>query len=51
MIEAHQGKEPLPLSGTRSPWLEEAASQVPWKAPDESSKPLLRRVLGIFTGG
>jgi penicillin-binding protein 1A len=51
MIEAHQGKEPLPLSGTRSPWLEEAASQVPWKASDESSKPLLRRVLGIFTGG
>jgi penicillin-binding protein 1A len=51
MIEAHQGKEPLPLSGTHSPWLEEAASQAPWKPEGESSEPLLRRVLGIFTGG
>ena len=52
MLEAHQGKEPLPLSGRRSPWLEEAAWRWPWNVPAKShDEPLYRRMLGIFSGG
>ena len=53
MVYAHQGKPPLPLPGTRSPWLEEAASRLPWNAPSAKSddQPLYRRMLGILTGG
>ena len=52
MLEAHRGQPPLPLPGTRSPWLEEAASRLPWNAPARSSdEPLYRRMLGLFSGG
>ena len=53
MTYAHQGKQPLPLPGTRSPWLEEAASRFPWNAPSAKSddEPLYRRVLGVLSGG
>jgi penicillin-binding protein 1A len=36
MVYAHQGKQPMALLGTRSPWLEQAASRV-WGAPAERS--------------
>jgi penicillin-binding protein 1A len=49
MTYAHAGKEPLPLPSTRSPWAEEAVSQLPWSAPT-SGKPFYRRVLGFFGG-
>jgi penicillin-binding protein 1A len=32
MAYAHQGKQPMSLPGTRSPWLEQAASRI-WGAP------------------
>jgi penicillin-binding protein 1A len=51
MVEAHQGKQPLPLSGTASPWLEEASSRL-WGAPAEKSNPpLYRRMLDLLSGG
>jgi penicillin-binding protein 1A len=51
MVYAHQGKQPMALPGTRSPWLEQAASRV-WGAPVErSDEPLYRRMLGIIAGG
>jgi penicillin-binding protein 1A len=51
MTVAHEGKEPLALPGTRSPWLEQAASRI-WGAPAErSNAPLYRRMLGILSGG
>jgi penicillin-binding protein 1A len=50
MVYAHQGKQPMALPGTRSPWLEQAASR--WGAPAErSDEPLYRRMLGILSGG
>ena len=46
MAYAHDGKEPLALPGTRSPWLEEAS------APTErSNAPLYRRMLDLLSGG
>ena len=53
MIYAHQDKPPLPLPGTRSPWLEEAASRLQWNAPAAKSddEPLYRRMLGVLSGG
>jgi penicillin-binding protein 1A len=51
MAYAHDGKQPLSLPGTRSPWLEQAASRI-WGAPAErSNEPLYRRMLGILSGG
>jgi hypothetical protein len=51
MTYAHDGKQPLSLPGTRSPWLEQAASRI-WGAPAErSNEPLYRRMLGILSGG
>ncbi|MEZ0280425.1 transglycosylase domain-containing protein, partial [Methyloceanibacter sp.] len=51
MACAHDGKQPLSLPGTHSPWLEQAASRV-WGAPAErSNEPLYRRMLGILSGG
>jgi penicillin-binding protein 1A len=53
MFYAHQGKQPMPLPGTRSPWLEEAASRFPWSTPSArgDDEPLYRRMLGILSGG
>ena len=52
MLVAHQGKEPMPLPSTRSPWAEEAVSHLPWNAPTASgSEPFYRRVLGGVFGG
>jgi penicillin-binding protein 1A len=53
MLYAHQGKPALALPGTRSPWLEEAASRLPWSTPSAKSndEPLYRRMLGILSGG
>ena len=51
MAYAHDGKQPLSLPGTHSPWLEQAASRV-WGEPAErSNEPLYRRMLGILSGG
>jgi penicillin-binding protein 1A len=53
MLTAHQGKPAKALPGTRSPWVEEAASRLPWNTPDGSSEqaPLYRRMFGILSGG
>jgi penicillin-binding protein 1A len=52
MLVAHQGKEPLPLPSTRSPWAEEAVSHLPWNTPESSGRePFYRRVLGGIFGG
>jgi penicillin-binding protein 1A len=52
MAYAHAGKEPLPLPSTRSPWAEEAVSDLPWSSPSASADaPLYRRVLGGLFGG
>ncbi len=52
MLVAHQGKEPLPLPSTRSPWAEEAVSHLPWNTPASSGRePFYRRVLGGIFGG
>jgi penicillin-binding protein 1A len=52
MLVAHQGKEPLPLPSTRSPWAEEAVSNLPWNTPGSSGRePFYRRVLGGIFGG
>ena len=52
MAYAHQGKPPLPLPGTRSPWLEETASRLWGEPADARSNPsLYRRMLGILSGG
>jgi penicillin-binding protein 1A len=55
MLSAHENKPPLPLPGTRAPFLEGVAARLPWSSPqatgDESSgEPLYRRVIGIFGG-
>ena len=52
MAYAHQGKPPLPLPGTRSPWLEETASRLWGEPAGATSNPsLYRRMLGILSGG
>jgi hypothetical protein len=52
MLVAHQGKEPLPLPSTRSPWAEEAVSHLPWNSPASSGRePFYRRVFGGIFGG
>ncbi|MGD0531032.1 MAG: PBP1A family penicillin-binding protein [Methyloceanibacter sp.] len=53
MLYAHQGKQPLPLPGTRSPGLEAATSRIPWSTPSAKSddEPLYRRMIGILSGG
>jgi penicillin-binding protein 1A len=53
MLYAHQGKQPLPLPGTRSPGLEEATPRIPWSIPSAKSddEPLYRRMIGILSGG
>ena len=51
MVYAHEGKQPLALPGTRSPWLEEASSRL-WTAPAEKSNtPLYRRMIDLLSGG
>ena len=51
MVYAHEGKQPLALPGTRSPWLEEASSLL-WTAPTEKSNaPLYRRMIDLLSGG
>jgi penicillin-binding protein 1A len=51
MVYAHEGKQPLALPGTRSPWLEEASSRL-WSAPAEKSNaPLYRRMIDLLSGG
>ena len=52
MVYAHQGKQPMPLPGTRSPWLEETAARL-WAEPaaEKPNEPLYRRMLGILSGG
>ncbi|MFZ0398072.1 MAG: PBP1A family penicillin-binding protein [Methyloceanibacter sp.] len=51
MVYAHEGKQPLALPGTRSPWLEEASSRL-WAAPAEKSNaPLYRRMIDLLSGG
>jgi penicillin-binding protein 1A len=51
MVYAHEGKQPLALPGTRSPWLEEASSRL-WSAPTEKSNaPLYRRMIDLLSGG
>jgi penicillin-binding protein 1A len=51
MVYAHEGKQPLALPGTRSPWLEEASSRL-WTAPTEKSNaPLYRRMIDLLSGG
>ena len=51
MVYAHQGKQPMPLPGTRSPWLEETAARL-WAEPaaEKPNEPLYRRMLGILSG-
>ena len=52
MAYAHQGKPPLPLPGTRSPWLEETASRLWGEPAGATSNPsLYSRMLGILSGG
>ncbi len=52
MLVAHQGKAPLPLPSTRSPWVEEAVSHLPWNSQGSSGgEPFYRRVLGGIFGG
>jgi hypothetical protein len=51
MAYAHDGKQPLSLPGTRSPWLEQAASRVWGEAGERGNEPLYRRMLGILSGG
>jgi penicillin-binding protein 1A len=50
MTFAHRDRAPLPLPGTRGPWLDQVASRLPWTAPQPKSEeaPLFQRVLGIF---
>jgi len=52
MVYAHQGKQPLALPGTHSPWPEETASRL-WSEPagERPNEPLYRRMLGILSGG
>jgi penicillin-binding protein 1A len=51
MVYAHEGKQPLALPGTRSPWLEEASSRL-WNPPTEKSNaPLYRRMIDLLSGG
>jgi penicillin-binding protein 1A len=51
MLYAHEGKQPLALPGTRSPWLEEASSRL-WSAPTEKNNaPLYRRMIDLLSGG
>jgi penicillin-binding protein 1A len=51
MAYAHDGKQPMSLPGTHSPWLEQTASRI-WGAPAERrNEPLYRRMLGILSGG
>ena len=49
MIYAHDGKEPASLPPHRSRWIDEAS--LPWSGGRDRSEMLLRRVLGLFTGG
>jgi len=51
MVEAHQGKQPLPLSGTAAPWLEEASSRLWGGQAEKSNPPLYRRMLDLLSGG
>ena len=51
MLYAHDGKQPLALPGTRSPWLEEAASRVWGEPAGRGNESLYRRMLGILSGG
>ena len=55
MLDAHKGKQPLPLPGTRTPAQHpDAVARLPSakrKARSDQSLPLYRRVLGIFGGG
>ncbi|MGH6867110.1 MAG: transglycosylase domain-containing protein [Methyloceanibacter sp.] len=57
MLTAHDGKQPLPLPGTRGPSrLEDAIAQLPWNAPAPrreaaQEKPLIDRVFGFLGGG
>lgn len=53
MLAAHQGKPTKALPGTRSPWIEEAASRLPWASQDGAPEqaPLYRRMFGILSGG
>jgi penicillin-binding protein 1A len=52
MVYAHQGKPPLALPGTPSPWLKETAARL-WTEPagERPNEPLYRRMLGILSGG
>jgi penicillin-binding protein 1A len=47
MLYAHRDKPPLPLPGTRAPWVDQIA-RLPWQAPKDEGQPLFQRVLGIF---
>jgi penicillin-binding protein 1A len=49
MLYAHEGKEPAQLLPDRSRWFDEV-SHLPWSGGGRSEK-LLRRVLGLFSGG
>ncbi len=55
MLDAHKGKQPLPLPGTRTPAQHpDAVARLPSakrKARSDQSLPLYQRVLGIFGGG
>jgi penicillin-binding protein 1A len=48
MVYAHRDKTPLPLPGTRAPWLDQVATRLPWHGRAADDQPLYRRVLGIF---
>ena len=54
MLDAHKGKQPLPLPGTRTRQHPGAIARLPSasrKATSGQTMPLYQRVLGIFTGG
>ncbi|MEE8634311.1 MAG: PBP1A family penicillin-binding protein [Methyloceanibacter sp.] len=54
MLDAHTGKQPLPLPGTRTRQHPGAIARLPSasrKATSGQTMPLYQRVLGIFTGG
>jgi penicillin-binding protein 1A len=56
MLAAHEGKESLPLPGTRGPHLRDAVARLPWnrtqpaRAPAAPEQPVYRRVFGFSTG-
>jgi penicillin-binding protein 1A len=49
MTFAHRDKPPLPLPGTRAPWLDHIA-RLPWQKPqsNDGDQSLYQRVFGIF---